>query len=312
MMKMFSAITVAALAFATPAISANYTMQGDVLVISGQIENNDDMRMTREMENNPRSIELNSTGGKVEAAINMANMIRSRNIPVFVGSRDTCASACFLLFAAGSSKTVEPGAKIGVHRVSNMQGGEVSDGTVMMADLYAKAGVPASIIGKMASTPPGVVAWLTPNDLREMTSPGGGDPYPSRSGPDYPVHRTEPGASRYASIPPIAPTYSPPTYTPAQDSAEKWRQIADNAVRTSASQNGGKPITSKTCDDAGICQNMVFFRDDSSHMVLVRAFRTANNKIFRREECIFNSNMTERNCRDFDTGAARHEFMGHE
>lgn len=313
-MRLFPALAIA-LAFTTPALSANYNMRGDTLVISGQIEDNDGMILGREMANNPRSIELNSTGGKLSAAIIMANVIRNRNIPVIVKSYDTCASACFLIFAAGSVKTVEPGAKIGVHRVSNSDGAEVSDGTVMMAELYAKAGVPSSIIGKMVTTPIGSVTWLSQNDLREMITISGTNPYPVHRDEQvasvepsqgYQGHQEQPDSPKYASV----PQQNVPAYSQTQNVMARWHIIADNAVRASASQNGGQPIVSKTCNNAGVCQNMVFFRESNGNMVLVRAFRyAANNQIFKREQCFFNSNMTERNCRDFETGVVRHEFV---
>ena len=47
--------------------------------------------------------------------------IRNKSCPMgnIVGKNDTCASSCFLIFAAGRSKAVYPHSRIGVHAASD-------------------------------------------------------------------------------------------------------------------------------------------------------------------------------------------------
>lgn len=113
--------------------------------------------------------QLCSPGGEVREAELMAAAIKKSNLPTAVDT--LCVSACFLPFAAGSVKVVNTTAKIGVHSISDARGIETvstaSDTTLMARD-YAALGVPAAIIGKMVTTPPGQVTWLTTEDLRSM------------------------------------------------------------------------------------------------------------------------------------------------
>jgi hypothetical protein len=114
---------------------------------------------------------LNSPGGAVGEASAMARQIRALGVPVLVPSRGVCASACFLLFAAGAPRFAEAGAHIGVHSASVSGGGENRDTlatTALMAREAAAYGVPPSITGRMVTTAPGAIAWLAPSELAAM------------------------------------------------------------------------------------------------------------------------------------------------
>jgi hypothetical protein len=149
---------------------------------------------------------LYSSGGSVEEAELMARAIKKSNLPTSVTT--LCASACFMPFAAGSSKYALTTAKIGVHSTSDASGNETMTSagvTTILARDYADLGVPPAIIGKMVITPPGQVTWLTAADLRSMnvnlvptTSPaaeevpdltgGSSAPAPAPSAPPAPVN----------------------------------------------------------------------------------------------------------------------------
>ena len=114
---------------------------------------------------------LNSPGGAVIAGRDMARFLRTRGVPVLVPKNAVCASACFLLFAAASTKIAEPGARIGVHSASVSGGRETTDTlgvTTLMAREAAAYGVSPAITGRMVTTKPGDMAWLTPDELRLM------------------------------------------------------------------------------------------------------------------------------------------------
>ena len=84
-----------------------------------------------------------------------------------VGQSATCASACFLIFAAGETKYANISARIGVHGASEK--GVVSRAaTTSMADVAKELDVPWSIIRRMINTPPDEVEWLSLADLRLM------------------------------------------------------------------------------------------------------------------------------------------------
>jgi hypothetical protein len=114
-------------------------------------------------------VKLNSPGGNVGAAVTMASVITHIHATVTVNG--TCASSCFLLFAAGENKGIAPGSQIGVHSVSNEKGVEDADTaavTLALARIYSEIGVPTDITGRMVTTAPNDIAWLTVTELAKM------------------------------------------------------------------------------------------------------------------------------------------------
>ena len=113
---------------------------------------------------------LDSPGGNVVEASKIANAIRLAQATVGVMGQAKCASACFLIFAAGGKRLVETTALIGVHSASEA-GAETPTSmamTTVMAREAATLGVPPGIIGRMVSAAPGQMEWLTQRDLTSM------------------------------------------------------------------------------------------------------------------------------------------------
>ena len=113
---------------------------------------------------------VDSPGGNVFEAEQIARFINKSAAVVAIPSGSTCASACFLLFAAAAHRFMAPDALIGVHSTS-LDGQEniASMGlTTAFARDAAAYGVPPAIIGKMVQTEPGRISWLTPSDLQLM------------------------------------------------------------------------------------------------------------------------------------------------
>jgi hypothetical protein len=113
------------------------------------------------------SVRLNSNGGNVLEGVLLAAVVKFEKMSTNVGQSATCASACFLIFAAGETKYANISARIGVHGASEK--GVVSRAaTTSMADVAKELDVPWSIIRRMINTPPGEVEWLSLVDLRLM------------------------------------------------------------------------------------------------------------------------------------------------
>jgi hypothetical protein len=113
------------------------------------------------------SLRLNSEGGNLLEGVRLADAVRFAKISTNVRQGATCASACFLIFAAGETKYANISARIGVHGASEK--GVVSRAaTTSMADVAKELDVPWSIIRRMINTPPGEVEWLSLSDLRLM------------------------------------------------------------------------------------------------------------------------------------------------
>ena len=72
------------------------------------------------------SIRLNSPGGSLLEGVKLADAVRFGKIVTNVGQGATCASACFLVFAAGSMRYANYSARIGVHGASDQSGQETA------------------------------------------------------------------------------------------------------------------------------------------------------------------------------------------
>ncbi|TNF59095.1 MAG: hypothetical protein EP307_10970 [Rhodobacteraceae bacterium] len=70
----------------------------------------------RALRDNPQVtlVQLNSYGGEVEAARDMADLVRERQLDTRV--EGTCDSACPILFLAGRNRSLAPEGRIGFHR----------------------------------------------------------------------------------------------------------------------------------------------------------------------------------------------------
>ena len=113
---------------------------------------------------------LDSPGGSVLEAEKIAGAVRDMKLTVAVPDGATCASACFLIFAASPDRIAAPDAHIGVHRAS--LAGHETEGSLAATDGMQVAiqhwGVPAAVVTKMTETAAGGVTWLTPSDLAAM------------------------------------------------------------------------------------------------------------------------------------------------
>lgn len=121
------------------------------------------------------NVSLESPGGAVMEAMKIAAEVRRRRLATGVPRGGMCASACFLIFAAGQGKIVQEGAQVGVHGAS-FEGRETDLSariTIEMAREASRLGVPYSIIGRMAITPPDEMVWLTRDELATMAGPYG-------------------------------------------------------------------------------------------------------------------------------------------
>lgn len=115
-------------------------------------------------------IRLNSRGGSVLEASNIAVLIRNANMASVVGKHKECLSACVLVFAYGTEKWVNSTSEIGVHSVSD-DGKEtlIADGitTLFVRDLKS-VGAPDSVIVKTITTPSDDISYLSANEVRAM------------------------------------------------------------------------------------------------------------------------------------------------
>ncbi len=180
---------------------------GQFIRAAGDIVDKDDEKLHQFVAALPPETKLlafimTSPGGNLREGVRLAETIRASELET--GVVDQCASACFLMFAAGRSKFVIDDAEVGVHSASATGGRETTESqavTTLMARAASDYGVPASIIGKMVTTPPEKMTWLTPEDLKAM----GAQSIYTQSAAYRPGSRLRPGSGPAPKPPAPAP-----------------------------------------------------------------------------------------------------------
>ncbi|MBR1155293.1 hypothetical protein [Bradyrhizobium sp. JYMT SZCCT0428] len=162
--------------FAAAAEIKSFNLKGDrvEIFVSGNIATGDaDLLQARikaaiDAGKLVTSLRLNSDGGNLLEGVLLAAVVKSAKMSTNVGRDATCASACFLIFAAGETKNANYRARIGVHGASDKDVRSSRAATTSMAEIAKALDVPSPIIRRMVNTLPGEVEWLSLADLRSM------------------------------------------------------------------------------------------------------------------------------------------------
>jgi len=150
--------------------AATFThLSSHVVVLDGYIELGDCNRWKEAVGPSADTVVLNSPGGRIGQGHCISRLIAARGMKTFVQGK--CASMCFVLFAAGTTRQACKNAKIGVHRPSDpatLQ--ESSDPTNLQAivEHTARYGVPRAIQERISGTPAKEMYWLNDADLASM------------------------------------------------------------------------------------------------------------------------------------------------
>ncbi|MBN8977225.1 MAG: ATP-dependent Clp protease proteolytic subunit [Rhizobiales bacterium] len=278
------------------------TKDGHIIVlISGEIAEGDSdalkaaIKTANDAGKFVSGVRLNSPGGNLLEGVKLAAAVKFAKAATNVAKGGTCASACFLVFAAGEKKFANYAARVGVHGASDQNGEETTRSgaaTVSMAKVAKELGVPDAIIGRMVVTPPNEMVWLTPTDLQSMGTTMVGKPSqvatdPQGATPSAP-RQTEP--SNPMDIRPTSKAAAPPS----------WDDMVKAAALASSKQNGGKPMTFRVCQpEFKTCNNGVVFQSKGKD-VMVKVTRNLDEIIIRREVCSFNESGDIRRCLDWD------------
>lgn len=240
------------------------------------------------------SVRLNSPGGSLIEGVLIAELVKFARVLTAVPPSAKCASACFVIFAAGAEKFASHSALVGVHGASEAGQETARSGaaTISMARVVKELGVPPSIIGKMVITPPDQVVWLTPDELRSMGVTMTGKP-------DQLKQNEHLQSQLPLSLSPQAKASAPPT----------WGELVKKTIEASQSQNNGRPRTARSCQpEFKICNTAVFVDGKDGKTLMVRTEENLAGKIITREFCELNSFGDVRTCVDWDTGAIRRDM----
>ena len=137
-------------ALASAADAATFEMRGKTIQMRGQIAAADPLRLSRLIEQGARSIVLESPGGLVAAGSYMADLIRTAGLKTIV--RADCASACTMMFYAGTSRVLT--GRLGFHKATD------AVGTTNYAAQMKRYGAPREAVRAVTMTPAGEMTWL--------------------------------------------------------------------------------------------------------------------------------------------------------
>lgn len=140
-------------------------MGGEVLEIAGSFSWSvpQNLQVTLAATPQVRIVSLNSPGGHVAPAMEVAEIIRSRGLATYVGR--FCASACTLVFLGGTQRWLAPGARLGFHEArAPGYPAELADGVLGAA--YQKFALPPAFIAHVLRIPPTGLWFPKPAELR--------------------------------------------------------------------------------------------------------------------------------------------------
>jgi membrane-bound ClpP family serine protease len=109
----------------------------------------------------PTLVVIEGPGGVLGEAIQIGEEIRKRHIDTLVAAHHSCASACAVVFLSGHTRYLGPGASVGLHSASYVDGRSDPEATAVMAAYLRELGVPTATLNRMAHTAPSDIRWLT-------------------------------------------------------------------------------------------------------------------------------------------------------
>lgn len=167
------------------ASSATFTVRGDTAVMNGVIDVKTPGRVDALLEEHPdlRQITLQDVPGSRndDANLEAARAVRDAGLATHVPADGVIASGGVDFFCAGGTRTVEAGARLGVHSWS--AGGGVQGGDLPQSDprhglylsFYEEMGIPESFYWfTLEAAPAEGVHWMTPDELRTYGLPTDG------------------------------------------------------------------------------------------------------------------------------------------
>ncbi|MBT9373361.1 hypothetical protein [Rhizobium sp. CSW-27] len=111
-----------------------------------------------------KSVSLNSPGGRVFPALEIARAIKAAGLNTIVPPGDECHSACAFIFLAGSERIAQ--GKLGVHQISGVDDPSLTQTAIgqIYEDLVT-FNAPSYLVSRMLRTPPEDMYIFTPEEL---------------------------------------------------------------------------------------------------------------------------------------------------
>ncbi|OLP54866.1 hypothetical protein BJF92_13745 [Rhizobium rhizosphaerae] len=162
----FSLFFTAAAAEAQDASSTSVTVADTAIRIDGGITSDSANLFAALMKSHPelKTVSLNSPGGRVFPALEIARTINASGLMTSVPSGEECYSACALIFLAGKERVAQ--GKLGVHQVSGVNDPSLTQTAIgrIYEDLVT-FNAPSYLVSRMLRTPPSDMYVFSPEEL---------------------------------------------------------------------------------------------------------------------------------------------------
>lgn len=165
-----AALSILALFVASSSSAAEITvtkLDGDKTVfieLTGDIQPGDDDKFRNIAAQNPDAIVLlDSGGGTIMAAMEIGRIVRLRDYPTVVYSNGYCASACALIWVAGSRRVIFDGGRVGFHASYLDENGskiETGVGNALVGHYLSQLGFGEKAVIFATSAPPDKLLWI--------------------------------------------------------------------------------------------------------------------------------------------------------
>lgn len=144
--------------------AVSVSQDGASLLIDGAIEAGTAERFARAAAGAPRArtVVLHSSGGRVDEAERIADLVRRRGLDTYVET--VCLSACTMILLSGRDRAVSPAARIGFHAPAWRGPGRAPPPTVTMRaarEFFAGRGVATGFIDRVLATPHSAIWYPT-------------------------------------------------------------------------------------------------------------------------------------------------------
>jgi len=172
-----SAFLIATLAGAGPSRAADITVSHadsiDIVHVDGRITQEDSDKFDRvtqslgEMFNRPVIVILNSPGGEILASLEIGETVRSHGFATGVVNNALCASACSMIWVAGTSRFLGNSAKLGFHAAYTISADdkkESGQANALVGAYLTKLGLSYAAVAYATAAGPDEMQWLHPAD----------------------------------------------------------------------------------------------------------------------------------------------------
>lgn len=142
---------------------------GQAIALSGLIQSGDDAKLASVLAaaHHPTSLSLASLGGNVQAALAIGMMVRREGLHTAVAPRSICASACGLVWLAGTTRVMGQDAHVGLHAAYLRRNGvdvETGAANALIGAYLGRLGFDDRAIVYLTSAPPEEMTWILPAD----------------------------------------------------------------------------------------------------------------------------------------------------